>query len=87
MSAQRRPEPEDDGSHPDDAAAERIAATLGHAQRFIGAIFDNPALLDEIPEGGSVVFLPEDDPRAAEKSRAAAERMRRAGQRVYLARV
>jgi hypothetical protein len=34
------------------------------------AIVDDPALLDEIPEGATVIFLPDDDPELATANRA-----------------
>jgi hypothetical protein len=47
------------------ASERRITANIGLAGRFIDSIFENPALLDDIPDGASVIFLPDDDRRLA----------------------
>lgn len=78
-----------DQDDPDvDAARDaRVAETLDLAKRFINAIFDDPSLLDDIPEGANVIFLPHDDPDLAERNRAAGLRMRAAGHLVHFAHV
>jgi hypothetical protein len=62
--------------------AEVVAKNLDLAARWVRMIFLDPTLLDQIPEGANVVFLPEDDPELAEANRRGGEAMRRAGKTV-----
>ena len=64
------------------AAERRITANIDLAGRFIDSLFDNPALLDEIPDGASVVILPDDDPRLARMNEEAGRRMQASGKTV-----
>lgn len=71
----------------DEERNRRVVKTLDMAQRFLSDIFDDPRLLDAIPEGASVIFIPEDDAETAQRNLAAAERMRRAGKIVHVVRM
>lgn len=52
---------------------------LGLVRRFVDAIFDDPSITDGIPEGASVILLPEDDPVLADANRRGGETMAAAG--------
>ena len=71
----------------DDAANQRVAQTLDLAQRFFDAAFADPSLLDGIPDGANVIFIPDDDEDVARANSAAAARMQAAGRLVHLVRV
>jgi hypothetical protein len=66
-------EPPDD---PEENA--RVARNLDMAQVFIAKLFENPALLEEIPYGAHLVFLP-DDPAVAAENRAFGKAMQEQG--------
>ncbi len=51
------------------------------------AILDDPTLLDEIPNGATVVWLPDDDPELAAYNRALGEQREREGKIVLYKRV
>ncbi len=51
---------------------------------FMRDVVDNPALLDEIPNNATIVFLPDDDPEQIEANLQLAIRSARAGKNVYL---
>jgi hypothetical protein len=87
MVARPLPASEPDFNDVDDAAARRIDQTLALTERFIDAVFEDPSLLDGIPNGASLVFLPSDDDELAEANKEAAVEMRRAGASVALVRV
>ncbi len=87
MTAQPMPREGDGQFGEDEAVNQRVAQTLDMAQVFLNAVFDDPSLLDEIPDGANVVFVPDDDEQVAAANTAAAARMRQAGKLVYLVRV
>jgi Family of unknown function (DUF5647) len=56
---------------------------LALAFTLADAIVDDPSLLDEIPEGATVVLLPDDDRELAEANRALGLQALDAGANVY----
>lgn len=62
---------------------DRIDANLALAERFVAAFLADLSLLDAIPDGATVVFLPDDDPELAELNRSGGEAMREAGHLVH----
>lgn len=76
------------GFEPVDAAAGgQFERTLELSERFFDAVFDNPAILDDIPDGASLVFVPDDDSDEAAENIRAAAKMRHAGALVHLVQV
>jgi hypothetical protein len=65
----------------------QVAQTLDMAQVFLDRLFDNPALAADIPDGASVVFLPDHDPALAAANRAPGEAMLAAGATAFFARI
>jgi hypothetical protein len=57
------------------------------AQVFLAKLFDHPAPIDDIPDGPSVIFLPDDDPDLAAANRAWGEELLAAGATVHFARI
>jgi len=68
-------------------AEDRVTANVALAGRFIASIFDDPDVLDEIPEGASVIVLPDDDPRVAAANREGGLRLRATGKPVRVFRL
>jgi hypothetical protein len=50
------------------AAASRVTRNLELAGRFTRSIIENPAILDEIPNDGEIVLIPDDDPELADSN-------------------
>lgn len=46
----------------DDATAETMTRNLGLAGAFTQTVLNDPAVMDHIPSGVTIIFLPEDDP-------------------------
>lgn len=67
--------------------ANTVEDNIDSAFALARAVISNPALLDDIPNGATLVLLPDDDPSRAEESKmlglAALER----GESVYFKRV
>lgn len=66
----------------DDATRSRVARNLELARRLTLTIVEEPALLDQIPDGGTIILLPEDDPELAEANLRSGRRLVRAGRDV-----
>lgn len=64
---------------PTDAAERNITAAFD----FAAAILDDPALLDTVPDGATVVFLPDDDPAMLESNLRLGTDAARNGANVY----
>ena len=73
---------DEDDREREDAANERIRKNLELTRRFMRAIFDDPAILDTIPDGASVILIPDDDPELAEANERGGRAMERAGKPV-----
>ena len=61
----------------------RVTENIGLLRRFLGEVFDNPALAEEVPDGATLVLF---DANAETLDRAkadAADAMERAGRTVY----
>ena len=85
MSAPRSPLPtgNDHEYVEDDAACARVTENIGLLRRFLGEVFANPALAEEVPDGATLVLF---DAAAETPDRAkadAADAMERAGRTVY----
>lgn len=63
------------------------ARNLDFIRDHLFAILDDAALLDEIPNGAHVVWLPDDDPELAAYNRAIGEQREREGKTVLYKRV
>lgn len=67
-----------------DAATDtRVRRNLEMVRRFTLQIFEDPSLLDEVPDGQEIVFIPDDDPRLAEMNLQGGMRKVRAGHNIY----
>jgi hypothetical protein len=66
----------------DTAAEGRIAQNLELVRRFVAAVFDDPSITDDIPEGANVILLPDDDPELAASNRRGGEAMQASGKLV-----
>jgi Family of unknown function (DUF5647) len=90
MNARRSQQPNDEMvayeriRDEDDATKTRGIQKLTHIQRFVSAIFADPAMLDDIPDGAAVILLPRDDPEAAAGKIEASRMMAEAGQSVQI---
>ena len=51
---------------------------------FVKAIIDDPSIADDIPQGATLVLLPDDDAELAESSLQAGIEAARAGKDVYI---
>ncbi len=60
----------------------RVNRNIDLARRFTLAIFEAPVTLDELPDGTTLVLLPDHDPDLAESNLQRGSRMVRAGQDV-----
>lgn len=60
-----------------------VKKQLNLSRRFTLAIHDNPALLEEIPDGVTLVLLPDDDPAFAEANMEIGLGELRRGKNVY----
>ena len=60
-------------------ATSRVNRNIELARRFTLALFEDPAKLDELPDGATLVLLPDDDPDLAESNLQGGIRMVRAG--------
>jgi len=67
--------------------AERITNNIALAGRLLAAMFDDPALIDDIAAGEQIVLLPDEDPDLAMSNARGAARMAEAGQRVAVYRI
>ncbi len=52
----------------DEATISRVTRNSGLAGRFTRSIVENPSILDEIPDNGQIVLIPDDDPELAESN-------------------
>lgn len=52
----------------DAATISRVTRNLELAGRFTLSIFEDPSILDEIPDDGEIVLIPDDDPELAESN-------------------
>lgn len=66
----------------DDVFSDPVAENLALIRRFVAALVDDPSITDGIPEGASVVLLPDDDPELADAHRRWGEAMMAAGKTV-----
>lgn len=64
---------------PEDAVERNITLAFD----FMAAIVDDPSLLDTIPEGATLVFLPDDDPAMVESNIQLGTDLVRRGENVY----
>ncbi len=64
--------------------AEVVNANIDLASEFLGAVFDNPAIAEEIPSGATVVVMPADDPKRAASNFDMAARLSESGKDVSL---
>lgn len=64
--------------------AAMIDANLELSRRFFSAVFDDPSLLDDLPQGATLVLIPIDDPDLARANLVAAEREVSLGKQVVL---
>jgi uncharacterized protein DUF5647 len=90
MSAPRSRQPNREPTAPqrvrdeDDATCARVVRNLTLVQRFVSAVFADPAMLDDIPDGATVILLPRDDPDAAAVKLEAGRAMKEAGNSVRI---
>jgi hypothetical protein len=91
MSARPQPKQEKIPIKDEQPANERDSETVDRIDRyfevvsdFVQAVFDDPSLLDESPDGSNLVFVPENDPELADVNLQGAERMARAGHAVHV---
>lgn len=61
-----------------------VERNMDLAFQFIGQILNDPALLDEIPDGATVVLLPDDDPGQTNANIDLAVDSARDGSNVYM---
>jgi len=54
---------------------------------FMQEVLDNPELLDAIPDGADILFLPDSDPELCEANRELGDNRRRAGAKVVFIRI
>ncbi len=52
----------------DAATVSRVSRNIDLLHRYTLTLFEEPSLLDEIPNGGEIVFIPDDDPELAESN-------------------
>jgi hypothetical protein len=45
---------------------EQVLRNLDLVEHFLGQALDDPSMLDTIPDGGTIVLLPADDPELAD---------------------
>ena len=64
--------------------ATAIERNLDLAEQLLLAQLADPALLEEIPDGATVVLVPDDDPALAEHNLAVAREVFARGKNVYL---
>lgn len=69
---------------PTPTAAAQTARTIDLAFDFLRDALDDPAVLDRIPDGATVVMLPDDDPGLAAANLRLAERAAAEGKTVYV---
>lgn len=50
---------------------------------FVSIVLDDPAILDTVPEGATLVFLPDDDPAMVESNVQLGSEIARNGANVY----
>lgn len=67
----------------DPASAERVRESLELAKRFVDAVFANPAMIEDIPDGATLVMFDSHDRRSDRSKAEAADKMERAGQIVH----
>lgn len=65
------------------AAEGVVERNIGLTFELIQAIADDPALLEEIPHGATVILIPADDPDLAARNIAGGHRRVLAGENVY----
>lgn len=70
----------------DRATARHTTQNIRLAGRFFQRVLADPAILDEVPDGATVVLLPDDDPRLAAANLRMADRLIDAGKAVRLQR-
>ncbi len=66
----------------DAATASRVSHNLDLLRRFTLRVFEEPSLLNEIPNGGTLVFIPDDDLELAETNLRGGMRLVREGQNI-----
>src|SRR5687768_10897991 len=66
----------------DEATISRVTRNIELAGRFTLSIFNDPSILDEIPHGGEIVLIPDDDPELAESNLQGGIRSVRAGKNI-----
>jgi hypothetical protein len=59
-------------------------SNMKHAFDLIREALDDPSVLDDIPDGATVIFLPDDDQEQLEANLEIAIQAARAGENVYL---
>lgn len=89
---QHRPAPADKTAPPRRPAEEgryatvdaRVSKSLSLTSEWMQAIFADPTLLDDVPDGATVYLIPDDDPEFAEMVQRNVERARSNGQLMYV---
>lgn len=61
-----------------------ISRTIALGFDFVQAIIDDPSIADDIPNGVTLVLIPDDDPELAEREFESAIESARKGQDVYI---
>lgn len=64
--------------------ADIIKKNLDLLNEFMKYAFDHPEILDQVPSGGEVVILPDDDPAVMQQNMKIAEKQRQSGKDVVL---
>ena len=64
--------------------AEQTTKNLALLGRFLREALEEPAILDRIPDGATVVLMPPDDPELAQRNLALMARQMEAGKNVVL---
>lgn len=62
----------------------RVDAHMRLMARFMDMVIEDPSILDDIPGGAYLFFLPEDDPAQAAIERRGAAQLASQGKTVYL---
>ena len=84
MCALRHLQPEHQvGQDADPVGAVRVRETWELAKRFVDAVFDDPALAGEMPDGATLVVFDRHHSTPNRSKAEAADKMERAGQVVH----
>ena len=61
-----------------------IEANLDLAARFMEMVFEDPSILEEIPAGATLFFLPEENPALAAEIQRSADQVAQKGRPIYV---